>query len=85
MGPRLGKVAAGWLWKTIGQPLQTTHDEQKLTWPYKMDRGHRFQTNRLVSAIKLANLKIYEERRRNSKLPRHGNTGGFPVLLPRAS
>jgi len=61
--------------ETIANHFQTTQDD-RADWPYKMDRGHRFQTNRLVSAIKLANLKIYEEAERTATA-RHGNHGGF--------
>jgi protein phosphatase len=45
-----------------------------LTWPYKVDRSHRRQINRLVSAIKLANLKIHDEAERNSDCHGMGTT-----------
>jgi protein phosphatase len=73
-GHASGEVASRLAVETIANYFQTTEEAQELTWPYKMDRGHRFQTNRLVSAIKLANLKIYDEAERNSSCHGMGTT-----------
>jgi protein phosphatase len=73
-GHASGEVASRLAVDTIVGHFQTTENEQELTWPYKVDRGQRFQTNRLVSAIKLANLKIYEEADRNSDCRGMGTT-----------
>ena len=73
-GHASGEVASRLAVETIASHFQSTEDEQELTWPYKMDRGHRFQTNRLVNAIKLANLKIYDEAERNSDCHGMGTT-----------
>jgi protein phosphatase len=73
-GHASGEVASRLAVETIAGHFQSTEDEQELTWPYKMDRGHRFQTNRLVNAIKLANLKIYDEAERNSDCHGMGTT-----------
>lgn len=73
-GHASGEVASRLAVETIVGHFQSTENEQELTWPYKVDRGQRFQTNRLVSAIKLANLKIYEEADRNNDCRGMGTT-----------
>jgi protein phosphatase len=60
--------------ETIVSQFQITENEQELTWPYKVDRGHRLQINRLANAIKLANLKIHEEAERKSDCRGMGTT-----------
>jgi protein phosphatase len=73
-GHASGEVASRLAVETIVGHFQRTENEQELTWPYKVDRGQRFQTNRLVSAIKLANLKIYEEAERKDDCRGMGTT-----------
>jgi len=73
-GHASGEVASRLAVETIVSHLQATENEQELTWPFKVDRGHRFQVNRLVGAIKLANLKIHEEAQRNSDRRGMGTT-----------
>jgi len=73
-GHASGEVASRLAVDTIVGHFQTTENEQELTWPYKVDRGQRFQINRLVSAIKLANLKIHEEADRKSDCRGMGTT-----------
>jgi protein phosphatase len=64
-GHASGEVASRLAVDTIVNHFQSTEGDQELTWPYKVDRGHRRHINRMVSAIKLANLKIHEEAERN--------------------
>jgi protein phosphatase len=73
-GHASGEVASRLAVETIANHFQVTEEEQELTWPYKVDRAHRFQINRLVSAIKLANLKIFDEAERNSDCRGMGTT-----------
>jgi protein phosphatase len=73
-GHASGEVASRLAVDTIVGHFQTTENQQELTWPYKVDREHRFQINRLVSAIKLANLRIHEEAERNSGCRGMGTT-----------
>jgi len=78
-----GEVASRLAVETIANHFQTTQDEQELTWPTRWIRGHRFQTNRLVSAIKLANLK--STRRRNATATATAwEPRWFPSCLPAA-
>ena len=73
-GHASGEVASRLAVETVVSHFQSTENEQELTWPYKVDRGNRFHINRLVSAIKLANLKIHEEAERNSDCRGMGTT-----------
>ena len=73
-GHASGEVASRLAVDTIVNHFQSTEGDQELTWPYKVDRGHRRQINRLVSAIKLANLKIHDEAERNSECHGMGTT-----------
>ena len=66
-GHASGEVASRLAVETISGFFRTTQDEQQLTWPFKMDRGHRYDINRLVTAIKLANLKIHEQAQRDPR------------------
>jgi protein phosphatase len=45
-----------------------------MTWPFKMDRGHRYDVNRMVTAIKLANLKIHEQAQKDPRCHGMGTT-----------
>ena len=60
-GHASGEVASRMAVETIAGFFKATQDEQQLTWPFKIDRGHRYDVNRMVTAIKLANLKIHEQ------------------------
>jgi protein phosphatase len=73
-GHASGEVASRLAVETIVSHFQSTENDQELTWPYKVDRGRRHQINRLVSAIKLANLKIHDEAERNSDCHGMGTT-----------
>jgi serine/threonine protein phosphatase PrpC len=73
-GHASGEVASKLAVETIAGFFKTTQDEQQLTWPFKMDRGHRYDINRLVTAIKLANLKIHEQAQRDPSCHGMGTT-----------
>lgn len=73
-GHASGEVASKLAVETISGFFKTTQDEQRLTWPFKMDRGHRYDVNRLVTAIKLANLKIHEQAQRDPRCHGMGTT-----------
>jgi serine/threonine protein phosphatase PrpC len=73
-GHASGEVASKLAVETIVNHFRTTENEQELTWPFKVDRDHKYQINRLVTAIKLANLQIHEEAERNSDCRGMGTT-----------
>lgn len=73
-GHASGEVASRMAVETIVGFFRETQDEQELTWPFKIDRGHRHDINRMVTAIKLANLKIHQEAQRNAACHGMGTT-----------
>jgi protein phosphatase len=73
-GHASGEVASRMAVETIVGFFRETQDEQELTWPFKIDRGHRHDINRMTTAIKLANLKIHQEAQRNPACHGMGTT-----------
>ena len=73
-GHASGEVASRMAVETIAGFFHATQDEQQLTWPFKMDRGHRYDVNRMVTAIKLANLKIHEQAQKDPQCHGMGTT-----------
>jgi protein phosphatase len=73
-GHASGEVASRMAVETISNFFRATQDEQQLTWPFKMDRGHRYDVNRMVTAIKLANLKIHEQAQKDPRCHGMGTT-----------
>jgi PPM family protein phosphatase len=73
-GHASGEVASRMAVETIAGFFRATQDEQQLTWPFKMDRGHRYDVNRMVTAIKLANLKIHEQAQKDPNCHGMGTT-----------
>jgi PPM family protein phosphatase len=73
-GHASGEVASRMAVETIVSFFRETEEEQELTWPFKMDRAHRHDINRMVTAIKLANLKIHQEAQRNPACAGMGTT-----------
>ncbi len=61
-----GRLHAGVLQPDAGGPERT--------WPYKMDRSKGYEENRLITGIKLANLRIYETAQREAKKRGMGTT-----------
>ena len=73
-GHASGEIASGLAVDTISKFFRETEIELDLTWPYKVDRGYRQNINRMVTAIKLANLRIHEESTTNPKCRGMGTT-----------
>jgi protein phosphatase len=73
-GHASGEVASRMAVETIVAYFKETQDEQPITWPFKVDHGQRHEINRLVTGIKLANLKIHEEAQRNPACRGMGTT-----------
>lgn len=59
-GHASGEVASQMAVDTVSSFFVDTSQDEDLTWPYKMDRGRRYEENRLAAGIKLANLRIHE-------------------------
>jgi serine/threonine protein phosphatase PrpC len=64
-GHASGEVASQLAIDTMREFFATTQDDPDKTWPYKMDRTKGYEENRLVTGIKLSNLRIFETARNN--------------------
>ncbi|HVU50231.1 MAG TPA: Stp1/IreP family PP2C-type Ser/Thr phosphatase [Polyangia bacterium] len=73
-GHASGEVASRMAVDTISGFFKATQEEQQLTWPFKMDKGHRYDINRMITAIKLANLKIHEQAQKDPRCHGMGTT-----------
>jgi PPM family protein phosphatase len=83
-GHASGEVASRMAVDTIVGFFKATMDDQQLTWPFKMDHGHRYDINRMVTAIKLANLKIHEQAQKDPRCHGMGTTVVSTLFLDRA-
>ena len=73
-GHASGEVASKMAVDTLREFFSATSDDPERTWPYKMDRSKGYEENRLITGIKLANLRIYESAQRESKKRGMGTT-----------
>ncbi len=73
-GHASGEVASKLSIDSIHEFLAETADDPERTWPYKMDRSKGYEENRLITGIKLANLRIYELGQRDGKKRGMGTT-----------
>ena len=73
-GHASGEVASKMAAETIGEFYQRTREDEDATWPYKMDRSLSYIENRLVCAIKLAKLRIFETSNRDLRYKGMGTT-----------
>jgi protein phosphatase len=60
--------------ETVADFYRETSRDEDVTWPYKMEKGKRFEENRLQAGIKLANLRIYETAAQNAGQKGMGTT-----------
>ena len=73
-GHAAGEVVSKMAVETVSQFFKDTAEDDEITWPFKMDRQKKYEENRLVTAIKYANLRIYEEALANAKKKGMGTT-----------
>ncbi|HYO98011.1 MAG TPA: Stp1/IreP family PP2C-type Ser/Thr phosphatase [Polyangiaceae bacterium] len=73
-GHASGEIASKMAVETLQEFFAATADDPERTWPYKMDRTKGYEENRLVTGIKLCNLRIYEQAQRNAKQRGMGTT-----------
>jgi len=59
-GHNAGEVASQMAIETLGSFIQKSHKEKEITWPYGLDVNLSFDGNRLKTALKLANKKVYK-------------------------
>ncbi len=73
-GHASGEVASQMAVETVADFYRETSRDEDVTWPYKMEKGKRFEENRLQAGIKLANLRIFETAAQNSDQKGMGTT-----------
>jgi serine/threonine protein phosphatase PrpC len=65
-GHASGEVASKMAVDALKEFFAATALDPERTWPYKMDRSKGYEENRLITGIKLANLRIYETAQRDA-------------------
>lgn len=73
-GHASGEVASQMAIDTLREFFRATSADPEATWPYKMDKSRGYEENRLITSIKLSNLRIYESAQRDPKLKGMGTT-----------
>lgn len=73
-GHASGEVASQMSVETLAEFFRATSEDDEITWPYKMDKGRRYEENRVVTGIKLSNRRIHEAAARDAKLKGMGTT-----------
>jgi serine/threonine protein phosphatase PrpC len=73
-GHASGEVASRMAIETLRDFFAATANDPEATWPYKMDKSRGYEENRLITSIKLANLRIFEAAQRDPKLRGMGTT-----------
>lgn len=73
-GHACGEVAASLAVETLHEFFKDTADDPERTWPYKLDRSRGYEENRLITGIKLSNLRIFERAQKNSSQRGMGTT-----------
>ena len=58
-GHNAGEVASQMAIETLAAFIDKSHREKEITWPYGLDVNLSFDGNRLKTAIKLANKKVF--------------------------
>ena len=73
-GHASGEVASQMAVETIMNFFRMTTRDEDVTWPYKEEPGLRYDENRLITAIKFGNQRIYEAALREGRFKGMGTT-----------
>ena len=73
-GHASGEVASQMAVETLRDFFRSTSADPEATWPYKMDKARGYEEIRLITGIKLANLRIFEAAQQDTKLHSMGTT-----------
>lgn len=73
-GHASGEVASQMCIDTLREFFRATSADPEATWPYKMDKSRGYEENRLITSIKLANLRIFEAAQHDPKYRGMGTT-----------
>ena len=80
-GGASGEVASKIAIETLRDFFLSTAQDPEATWPYKMDKSRGYEENRLITGIKLANLRIHENQQREPKLRGMGTTVAAILII----
>jgi PPM family protein phosphatase len=73
-GHASGEVAARIAVEEMAEFFRTTGRDEDATWPYRMDPSRSYDENRLLTGVKLANLRIFERAASDERLRGMGTT-----------
>ncbi len=73
-GHSSGEVASKIAVDELAEFFKLTGQDQDLTWPFKMDKTRNYDENRLATAIKVANTRIFERASTDQKYKGMGTT-----------
>ena len=73
-GHASGEVAARIAVEEMAEFFRTTGRDEDATWPFKLDPARAYDENRLVTGVKLANLRIFERAATDQRLRGMGTT-----------
>ena len=73
-GHAAGEVASRLAVDVINDFIELSGNDSDITWPFEYDEGASLEENRIFTAIKLANMKIFEVIRERKELEGMGTT-----------
>lgn len=73
-GHASGEVAARIAVEEMAEFFRTTGRDEEATWPFRGDPARTYDENRLVTGVKLANLRIFERAATDERLKGMGTT-----------
>jgi protein phosphatase len=73
-GHASGEVAARIAVEEMAEFFRLTGRDEEATWPFKLDPARAFDENRLLTGVKLANLRIHERAQADPRLHGMGTT-----------
>jgi serine/threonine protein phosphatase PrpC len=73
-GHASGEVASRIAVEEMAEFFRMTGRDDEATWPYKMDPARSYDDNRLLTGVKLANLRIFERAATDQRLRGMGTT-----------
>jgi serine/threonine protein phosphatase PrpC len=73
-GHNAGEVASGLAIETLAEFIATSAAERDVTWPWGLDANLSFDANRLKTAIRLANTRVYQAAEKREELTGMGTT-----------
>lgn len=73
-GHSSGEIASAIAVEEIAEFYRMTDRDEEATWPFKMDRARDYDENRIATAIKLSNHRIFEQASNDAKYKGMGTT-----------